>query len=122
MIVETLERSSRTIPRECEDCKKGQNSREANTLFKQQVSLAKDRGRARAGALKDLLEANARWTAKCRDAAAYDIKQLVEEISTIIPELRKELLNSWEEELIEEKLDSMLIDQSLRILRKDKGQ
>ena len=115
-----MERSSRTVRRECEDCKKVQNTRETNTLFKQQVSLAKDRGRARAGALKDLLEANARWNAKCRDAAAYDIKQIVEETSTINPELRKELLYSWEKVLIEEKLDSMLIDQSFEHFEKRK--
>ena len=73
--------------------RKGQSSREVSTLFKSEVESVKDRDRAKA--LKTLLEANARWNATRRDTSANDIKRIVDETSTINPDLRKELLCSW---------------------------
>ena len=58
-------------------------------LFKQQVDSAQDRARARA--LKELLEANARWNQTRRDTSANDLRRTEEETSTINPELRKEM-------------------------------
>ena len=52
--------------------------------------------------LKTLLEANARWNATRRDASDSDIRRLADETSTINPDLRKELLYSWEKGFIEE--------------------
>ena len=80
---------------------KGQNSRDVSPLVKQQVNSAKDRARARA--LKELLEANARWNQTRRDTSANDIRRIEDETSTINPELRKELLYSWERGFIEDK-------------------
>ena len=74
--------------------RKGQNSRDVSPLFKQQVDSAQDRARARA--LKELLEANARWNQLRRDTSANDLRRTVDETSTINPELRKEMLYSWE--------------------------
>ena len=72
--------------------RKGQNSREVSPLFKQQVESAEDRARARA--LMELLEANARWNQTRRDTSANDLRRTVEETTTINPELRKEMLYS----------------------------
>ena len=52
--------------------------------------------------LKTLLEANARWNATRRDSSDSDIRSLVNETSTINPDIRKELLYSWEKGFIEE--------------------
>ena len=61
--------------------RKGQNSRDMSPLFKQQEDMAKDRARARA--LKELLEANARWNQTRRDTSANDLRRTVDETSTI---------------------------------------
>ena len=58
------------------------------------MESAKDRDRAKA--LKTLLEANALWNATRRDTTANDLRRIVNETSTINPDLRKELLGSWE--------------------------
>ena len=84
---------------------KRSNSRDVSPMFEQQLLLAKDRDRAKA--LKTLLEANARW-----NASDSDIWSFVDETSTINPELRKELLYSWE----------VLVDETITInpeLRKE---
>ena len=81
--------------------RKGENSRGVSPLFKQQVDSAKDLARARA--LKEILEANARWNKTRRDRSANDLRLTVEETSTINPELRKEMLYSWERSFIEDK-------------------
>ena len=81
--------------------RKGQNSRDVSPLFKQQVDSAKDRARARA--LKELLEANARWNQTRRVRSPNDLRLTVEETSTINPELQKEMLYSWERGFIEDK-------------------
>ena len=75
---------------------KDRTVRKVSPMFEQQSLLAKDRDRAKA--LKTLLEANARW-----NASDSDIRRLVDETSTINPELRKELLYPWEEGFIEDK-------------------
>ena len=69
-------------------------------MFKQQSLLAMDRDWAKT--LKTLLEANARWNATRRDSSDSDIRSLVNETSTINPDIRKELLYSWEKGFIEE--------------------
>ena len=79
----------------------GSNSRDVSPMFEQQSLLAKDRDRAEA--FKTLLEANASWNATRRDASDSDIWRLVDETSTIKPDLRKELLYSWEKGFIEDK-------------------
>ena len=98
--------------------RKGQSRREVSTLFKSEVESAKDRDRAKA--LKTLLEANARWNVTRRDTSANDIKRIVDETSTKNPDLRKELLYSWEYGFIEDKPEED--DQrSPNLLRKDEG-
>ena len=97
---------------------KGQSSREVSRLFKSEVESAKDRDREKA--LKTLLEANARWNATRRDTLANDLRRIVDETSTINPDLRKELLYSWEYGFIEDKPEED--DQrSPNRLRKDEG-
>ena len=86
-------------------------------LFKQQTISARDRDRART--LKALLEANAKWNAERRESAENDLRQIVEETSTINPELGKELLYSWEREIVEDKPTSPSRDLSANLLRKD---
>ena len=101
--------------------RKGQNSRDVSPLFKQQVDLAQDRARARA--LKELLEANARWNQTRRDTSANDLRRTVEETSKINLELRKEMLYSWERGFIEDKPEDIISQRqwSPILLRKDKG-
>ena len=90
-------------------------------LFKKQVESAKDRDRARA--LNALLEANARWNQTRRDTSADEIRRIVDETSTINPELRKELLYSWERRFGEDKPDDTMSQNqwSLILSRKDEA-
>ena len=74
--------------------RKRKRSRDVSPLFKQQTRTAQDRDRART--LKVLLEANAKWNAERRRLAGHDLQQLVDDTSTINPDLRKQLLYSWE--------------------------
>ena len=101
--------------------KKGQNSRDVSPLFKQQVDSAQDRARARA--LKELLEANFRWNQTRRDTSANDLRRSVEETSTTNPELRKEMLYSWERGFIEYKPEDIVSQRqwSSILIRKDEG-
>ena len=68
--------------------------------------------------MRTLLEANARWNATRRDTSANDIKRIVDETSTINPELRKELLYSWEYGFIEDKPEEVE-PSSTNLMRKD---
>ena len=61
------------------------------------------RDRSRATALKTLLEANARWNEVRRDTSSNDLRRIVDETSTLNPDLRKELLYSWQYGFIEDK-------------------
>ena len=101
--------------------RKGQNSRDVSPLFKQQEDMAKDRARARA--LKELLEANARWNQTRRDTSANDLRRTVNETSTINPELRKEMLYSWKRGFIEDKPETIFNQRqsSPILIRKDEG-
>ena len=72
--------------------RKGQLSRDTSPLHKQQ--LTSDRDKERAKALKELLEANARWNNERRDAAKNDIRKLVDETGLLNPDLRKEMIYS----------------------------
>ena len=101
--------------------RKGQNSRDVSPLFKQQADSAKDGARARA--LKELLEANARWNQTRRDTSANDLRRIVDETSTINPELRKERLYSWERGFIEDKPEDSVSQEkwSPILLRNDEG-
>ena len=101
--------------------RKGQNSRDVSPLFKQQVESAEDRARARA--LMELLEANARWSQTRRDTSANDLRRTVYETSTINPELRKEMLYSWKRGFVEDKPDDIVNQRqsSSILLRKDEG-
>ena len=72
--------------------RKGDRSREVSPLFKQQTRSAQDRERAKT--LKALPDANAKWNAERRRLAGHDLQQLVDDRSTIDPELRKEQLYS----------------------------
>ena len=83
------------------DIRKGQNSREVSPLFLRNTAAAKERARAKE--LKQLLEANARWNVTRRDISDSELRRIVDETSTINPELRKELLYSWERGFIEDK-------------------
>ena len=99
--------------------RKGQSSREVSPLFKTEVESAKDRARAKA--LKTLLEANARWNETRRDTSANDLRRVVDKTSTINPEIRKELLYSWQNGFIEDKRQEAELELagSPNLLRKD---
>ena len=77
-----LERSARE---NLKIVRKGQLSRDTSPLHKQQ--LTSDRDRERAKALKELLEANARWNNERRDAAKNDIRRIVDETGLLNPYL-----------------------------------
>ena len=79
--------------------RKGQNSRNVSPLFLRNTAAAKERARAKK--LKQLLEANARWNVTRRDISDSELRRVVDETNTINPELRKELLYSWERGFIE---------------------
>ena len=79
--------------------KKGQKSREVSPLFKQASMSTQERNRARS--LRNLLEANANWNAERRKYDGPSLTQLVDTTSTIDPELRKELLYSWEKGFVD---------------------
>ena len=83
------------------DIRKGQNSRDVSPLFLRNTAAAKERARAKE--LKQPLEANARWNVTRRDISDSELRRIVDETSTINPELRKELLYSWERGFIEDK-------------------
>ena len=97
--------------------KKGQSSREVSPLFKTEVESARDRARAKA--LKTLLEANARCNETRRDISANGLRRVVEETSTINPDLWKELLYSWQYGFIEDKPQAGERSGLPNLLRKD---
>ena len=97
--------------------RKGQLSRGTSPLHKQQ--LTSDRGKERAKALKELLEANARWNNERRDAAKNDIRKLVDETGLLNPDLRKEMIYSWEKGFVEDKVENQCKSPPKTILRKD---
>ena len=74
--------------------------------------------RARAKELKQLLEANERWNATRRDISDSELRRVVDETSTINPELRKTLLYSWERGFIEDKQPKVTENLSGSFLRK----
>ena len=100
-----------------ETVRKGELSRDTSPLHKQQVHS--DRDRQRAKALKELLEANARWNEEKRDAAKNDIRRIVDETGLSNPELRKEMIFSWEKKFIEDKEQENSQSPRKTILRKD---
>ena len=84
--------------------KKCKKSRDVSPLFKQENMTTQEKNRART--LRTLLEANANWNAerrRCDGENLKQLKQLVDASSTIDPELRKELLYSWEKGFVEDK-------------------
>ena len=97
--------------------RKGQLSRDTSPLHKQQLSS--DRDKERAKALKELLEANARWNNKRRDAAKNDIRKLVDETGLLNTDLRKEMIYSWEKGFVEDKVENQCKSPPKTILRKD---
>ena len=96
---------------------KGELKRDTSPLHKQQVHSDWDRQRAKA--LKELLEANTRWNQERRDAAKNDIGRIVDETVISNPELRKEMIHSWEEGFIEDKEKENTQSPQKTILRKD---
>ena len=97
--------------------RKGQLSRDTSPLHKQQ--LTSDRDKEKAKALKDLLEANARWNNERRDAAKNDIRKLVDETGLLNPDLRKEMIYSWEKGFGEDNVENQCKSPPKTILRKD---
>ena len=97
--------------------RKGQLSRDTSPLHKQQITS--DRDKERAKALKELLEANARWNYERRDAAKNDIRKLVDETGQLNPDLRKEMIYSWEKGFVEDKIENQCKSPTKTILRKD---
>ena len=81
--------------------KKGQRSRDVSPFFKEENMTTQERNRAKT--LRELLKANAKWNAERRKLEGQDLQQLVDVISTIDPDLRKELLYSWERGFVEDK-------------------
>ena len=98
--------------------RKGQNREEVSPMFKSEVESAKDRDQAKA--LSTILEANARYNETRNDTSANDIKRIIDETSIINPELRKELLYSWEYGFIEDKPEQVE-PRSPNLLRNDEG-
>ena len=96
--------------------RKGQNSRDVSPLFLRNTAAAKERARAKE--LKLLLDAKARWNATRRDISDSELRRVVDETSTINPELRKELLYSWERGFIEDKQNAETDNWSGNFLRK----
>ena len=96
--------------------RKGQNSRDVSPLFLRNTAAAKERARAKE--LKQLQEANARWNVTRRDISDNELRRVVDETSTINPELRKELLYSWERGFIEDKQPAVADNWSGSFLRK----
>ena len=96
--------------------RKRQNSRDVSPLFLCNTTAAKERARAKE--LKQLLEANARWNATRRDISDSELRRVVDETSTRKPELRKELLYSWERGFIEDKEPTVTDNLSGSFLRK----
>ena len=90
--------------------RKGENSRDISPLFLRNKAAAKERARAKE--LKQLLEANARWNATRRDISGSELRRVVDETSTINPELRKELLCSWERGFIEDQQNAETVNWS----------
>ena len=97
--------------------RKGGFRRDTSPLHKQQVHS--DRDCQRAKALKELLEANARWNQERRDAAKNDVRRIVDETGLLNPELRKEMIYSWEKGFIENKEAEHIQSPQKTILRKD---
>ena len=95
---------------------KGQNSRDVSPLFLRNTAAAKERARAKE--LKQLLEANVRWNFTRRDKLDGELRRVVDETSTINPELRKELLYSWERGFIVDKQTAETDNWSGNLLRK----
>ena len=83
-----MKKTKRPVARQREDIQERRN--QPGCLFKTEVESARDRSRATA--LKTLLEANARWNEERRDTSTNDLRRIVDETSTIYPDLRKELL------------------------------
>ena len=98
--------------------RKGQSSREVSPLFETEVESAKDKDRAKE--LKTLLEASARWNATRGDTSANDLRRIVDEMSTINLDLRKELLYSWKNGFIKDKPQEDE-PRSPNLLRKDEN-
>ena len=116
----TVSQLKRRIDQSRENLKivrKGQLSRDTSPLHKQQ--LTSDRDKERAKALKELLEANARWNNERRDAAKNDIRKLVDETGLLNPDLRKEMINSWEKGFVEDKVENQCKSPPKTKLRKD---
>ena len=97
--------------------RKGQLSRDTSPLHKQQVKSYRDRQRAKA--LKELLEANARWNHERRDAAKNDVRRIVDKTGLLNRDLRKEMIYSWEKGFIEDKEPEQRKSPPKTILRKD---
>ena len=66
-----------------------------------------------------MLEANARWNNERRDAAKNDIRKLVDETGILNPDLRKEMIYSWEKGFVEDKVENQCKSPPKTILRKD---
>ena len=116
----TVSQLKRRIDQSRENLKivrKGQLSGDTSPLHKQQ--LISDRDEERAKALKELLEANARWNNERRDAAKNDIRRLVDETGLLNADLRKEMIYSWEKRFIEDKVEDQGKSPPKTILRKD---
>ena len=89
-------------------------------MYKQLV--LSDRDRQWAKALKELLEANARWNEERRDAAKNDIRseeRIVDETGLPNPELRKNLIYTWKNGFTEEKDQETTQSPKRTILCKD---
>ena len=76
--------------------------------------------RNRVRTLRALLEANAKWRAERRKLERQDLQQLVDVTSTIDPDLKKELLYSWERGFVEDKPKGSEWN-SQNLLRRDKN-
>ena len=86
-------------------------------MYKQQLSTAQDRQQAKA--LGDLLEANARLNEERRDAAKNEMRRIVDAAGQSNPELRNEMMYSWERGFIKDKKEENPISPKKTMFRKD---
>ena len=98
---------------------KGELSRDNSPMYKQQLNTALDRQPVKT--LRELLEAIGRWNEEHRDAGKNDTCRIVDAAGQSNPELRKEMIYSWEKGLIEDKDEETHIHQRKKNCKNDLG-
>ena len=78
--------------------------------------------RSRPGkSVKNAIGSKCKWNETRKDTSANDLRRVVDETGTINPDLRKELLYSWQYGFIEDKPQEAELSRSPNLLRKDEN-